>query len=939
MSNYVAGFAQAKQATDRASKSAQEAAARFEAQNQSMTKLGTGLLAMGTLAAVGVGLAIAKYAEFDEAIAKVSATGADATNNIEALREAALDAGARTVFSATEAANAIEELAKAGVDAKEILDGGLDGALALAAAGGLDVADAASIAATALNTFNLEGADMAHVADLLAAGAGKAMGDVSDLGAALNQSALLAKSTGLSIDETTAALSAFASQGLLGSDAGTSFKAMLQRLTPQSAEAQEEMDRLGISAYDAAGKFIGLEEFSGNLATSLAGLTDEQRNATLATIFGSDAVRAATVLYEEGADGIAKWENKVNDSGYAAETAAKRLDNLKGDVEQLGGAFDTALIRSGSAADGVLRLSVQTLTDLVNIYNSAPLPVQQTALALGALAAAGLLVTGAFLVAIPKVAEFQIALATLRTSNIPGVAAAAVGAQTAVTKMGGAMSSAARFLVGPWGIALAAAAVGVSLLTKMIEAGQTSSNEFANALKRAATGAELLALATKSDGATTALFGDYADALKDLPGLLDKSTAAADQFLGFMNLSTNELGAVDALDRLGKSLGTLAAEDLPAAQKGFRAIATQYDLTTKQQGKLLRTMPAYEEALKAQATQLGVNVTSSDKAANKTALLELAFGEATPTALEAADAYLAAADQAAGLNDEVTGLVDAINKANGIGIDAVSANIAYQDALSKVAEQIANVRAGTEGYAAGLDVATQAGRDNYNVLLDQAEGGQAAADAQFALDGNTKNYVAALQANRDKVLQNARDLGATDAQVQYLSDHIVAMPNQKQIDIIADTWTAQRQIDAFIANTNARVATITVNATNPAIGFGLGDGHATGGAIYGPGTGTSDSIFARLSNGEHVLTAADVAAMGGQASVYAWRRTLHGMPAYADGGHVQPQYVTGGGSSGRSAAGATFNSTVQIVPQPGKSVWQQSLEASRWVRYSFGYGG
>ena len=77
------------------------------------------------------------------------------------------------------------------------------------------MADAAGIAATALKTFKLEGEDMAHVADLLAAGAGKAMGDVTDLSAALNQSALVANATGLSIEETTAGLAAFASQGLL----------------------------------------------------------------------------------------------------------------------------------------------------------------------------------------------------------------------------------------------------------------------------------------------------------------------------------------------------------------------------------------------------------------------------------------------------------------------------------------------------------------------------------------------------------------------------------------------------------------------------------------------------------------------------------------------------------------------------------------------------
>ena len=143
----------------------------------------------------------------------------------------------------------------------------------------------------------------------------------------------MASLTGLSIEETTGALAAFASAGLIGSDAGTSFKSMLQRLTPQSLEAKNLMDELGISAYDAGGNFVGLEGFAGNLQAALKDLTPEQRNSALATIFGSDAVRAASVIYEEGAAGVASWTAAVDDSGFAAEQASAKLDNLKGDYE------------------------------------------------------------------------------------------------------------------------------------------------------------------------------------------------------------------------------------------------------------------------------------------------------------------------------------------------------------------------------------------------------------------------------------------------------------------------------------------------------------------------------------------------------------------------------------------------------------------------------
>lgn len=337
--------------------------------NSGLTSLGKTSGRVALAAGAGLGAAIAKAADFDSAMSNVEAATHESAANMELLRKAALKAGADTVFSATESASAIEELSKAGVATTDILDGGLSGALDLAAAGGLDVAEAAETAASAMTQFSLSGDKVPHIADLLAAGAGKAQGSVHDLGMALGQTGLVAAQTGLSIEETTGGLAAFASAGLTGSDAGTSFKTMLLALTPTSKTAQAAMDGIGFSAFDAQGKFIGLEGVAGKLRAGLANMSAEQRNATLKQIFGNDAVRAANVLYEQGATGIAEWTNKVNDTGYAADTAATRLDNLRGDVEQLKGSLETALIGTGEGAQGPLRSLTQNLTKVVNAYN------------------------------------------------------------------------------------------------------------------------------------------------------------------------------------------------------------------------------------------------------------------------------------------------------------------------------------------------------------------------------------------------------------------------------------------------------------------------------------------------------------------------------------------------------------------------------------------
>jgi TP901 family phage tail tape measure protein len=176
------------------------------------------------------GYAIKAAADFDKSMSQVRAATHASTQDMDALRKAALQAGKDTQYSATQAADGITELAKAGVSTTDILGGGLKGALNLAAAGQLDVGEAAETAATAMTQFGLSGKQVPHIADLLAAAAGKAQGSVHDMGYALKQSGLVASQFGLSVEDTTGTLAAFASAGLIGSDAGTSFKTMLLSL-------------------------------------------------------------------------------------------------------------------------------------------------------------------------------------------------------------------------------------------------------------------------------------------------------------------------------------------------------------------------------------------------------------------------------------------------------------------------------------------------------------------------------------------------------------------------------------------------------------------------------------------------------------------------------------------------------------------------------------
>lgn len=816
----IAGYKQGMLEAARSTREVGSEAEKLAQKRQAFEQIGRAGVTAGALLTAGIGVAVKRFADFDQAMSNVEAATHESAAGMASLREAALDAGASTVFSATEAAGAVEELAKAGVSTADILAGGLSASLDLAAAGGLEVSEAAGIAATSLKVFGLEGKDMSHVADLLAAGAGKAMGDVSDLSQALAQGGQVAAATGLSIEETTATLAAFASQGLLGSDAGTSFKTMLQRLTPQSAEAKKRMDELGISAYDASGQFVGMEKFAGNLKSAMSDLTPEARGAAMSIIFGSDAVRAANVLYTEGADGIRDWASAVNDQGYAADTARKRLDNLKGDIEALGGAMDTALISTGGAANDTLRATVQVLTSVVDMYNDLPGPAQAAVLAAGGATAAIALTGGAALLAVPKIAEFKTAL------DITGLGLKTVG-------------------LAAGGTALALG--GVFAIVGALAQAQADARARAEA---------------------------YADAIAQGEGAAHKfvaeQLAMKDSFL-WMDRGS----AIDNAKKLGISI-----DDVTKAVTGSSAEFAKFKATVEDAGRGNLDAQTAVGQLIEKVEQLRAAQADAADSTRNTADAQKALTDATgrnATSVQtAADAYLDAADQVSALDDKLNSLIDTINKANGVGQDAVTANIDYRDSLAKVDETIARAADGTDGYSATLDLSTQAGRNNMDMLVSLSKNAQDAADAQYALDGNTDAYRATLEAGRQALIDRAEQLGYNAEQAGALADQIFRIPSETQWKAIAETALAAQQIDGFIRDYSGRtiplyVTTMTDSGGNRPLNVGM---YADGGPIFGPGGPRDDRVPALLSNGEHVLTAKEVQAAGGHGAIYEMRRAL-----------------------------------------------------------------
>lgn len=320
----------------------------------------------------GITDTVSAAAEFEQKMSNIKAVTGSSAETMKQFNDAAIQAGAETAFSASEAADAIAELSKAGVSTSDILNGGLTGALNLATAGELELKDAAEIASTALNAFKNDNLTVIDAANQLAGAANASATDVGELKYGLSAVSAVASGMGMSFRDTTDALAVFAQNGLKGSDAGTSLKTMLQNLQPSTDKAAAKMEELGIITedgsnqfYDASGKVKSFAEVSEILKTQLSGLTSAQQQAALKTMFGTDAVRAATIAMKEGAAGANEMQSAISKVS-AADVAKEKLNNLNGAVEGLSGSFETLQIKIGTSLLPMLTLVVQAVDKFVD---------------------------------------------------------------------------------------------------------------------------------------------------------------------------------------------------------------------------------------------------------------------------------------------------------------------------------------------------------------------------------------------------------------------------------------------------------------------------------------------------------------------------------------------------------------------------------------------
>lgn len=763
----MADTASYEAAMTRAGSTAKTVASGMEHTGRKSALIASGMTAAG-LAVAAFGVAAVKMAaDFDQQMSTVQANTGATSAQMDQLRAAAIEAGASTVYSASDSADAINDLGKAGMSVTDILTGGLSGALNLAASDGMAVGDAAEYMANALSMFHLKGSQASQVADTLAAGAGKAVGNVSDFGEALNNCGAQANSFGMNVQETTGVLALFAQNGTIGAEAGTQLNSMLMKLAAPSTEAANTMKELGISAYDAQGHFVGMANFAGQLQKAEKNLTDEQRNQANATIFGSYAIKAANYLYEAGESGVNKWTKAVSESGYAAEQAAAKNNNLKGDLENLSGSMESLMISVGEGAQGPLRKMVQGLDTLVDSFAGLPSGAQQTIVVMASLAgvfgavhkAAGNLngstsrMANNIGLAIDPIQRVKTALGSAQTAfqmfkassmsaseqmEAFGTSASKAQLKTAGFKAVG--SSVMSLLGGPWGIALTVAGAALSAFISQQQKAKAASEQLESALE------------SGSDVAS-----EIAGAYQDMSGGGVKLTTWLDDAgISLTDMTSAAMGNEAALKRVNKQIKEI---DKPGIG-GTAAAAIKKAL--KEESK------AYDDAAK--------KANEKSKAAKNAVDAD---GKSASAAKEAASANKELGSSASDASSQIDDLVQAL-----FGLE--SGNLTADQAVDQLNQKIGELSDtckdnGVVFDQSGnlLDRFSEKGTKTKQALEDIASSAQNAAE-KILKQGESTGFSSGEIERANGVLQDARDAIIRQAEASGMSEQAA--------NALADRW-------------------------------------------------------------------------------------------------------------------------------------------------------
>lgn len=349
----------------------------FNKIKQSLTGIGSGMLmgtSAGMLGTAGIGFgayeSIKQYGEFEQQMSAVGAISGAVGEDFEALTKKAMQMGADTKFSAKEAADALMYMGMAGWNTQEMLNG-LEGTMYLAAASNEDLGLVSDIVTDSMSAFGLKAEQAGHFADVLAATATKSNTDVAKMGYTFKYVAPLAGALGYTIEDASIAIGTMADSGIKGEQAGTALRSLLTRMASPTKQSAAAMSQLGVSLTDASGNIKPFRVVLEDLRKSFAGLSKDQQAQYASMLSGQEGMSGLLAIVNAAPEKYQALTQAIdNANGAAKRMADRRQDNLFGDLEALGGDWDSFIMNlmKGDNIAGI-RSFVQEVDKLLSHFS------------------------------------------------------------------------------------------------------------------------------------------------------------------------------------------------------------------------------------------------------------------------------------------------------------------------------------------------------------------------------------------------------------------------------------------------------------------------------------------------------------------------------------------------------------------------------------------
>lgn len=333
-----------------------------------------GVKEVGDKAKEAAEYAVEVGSSFEAGMSEVAAISGATGSQLEALTKKAKELGNSTKFSASEAASAFTNMSLAGWSVDQSL-AGIDGVLQLAAASGMDLADASQAVTDNISAFNLQASDASRIADMMAFAQANSSTTAAELAQSYKNCAASMNSAGQDIETTTSMLEILANNGLRGAEAGTAVAAMMRDMTSKMEDGSIAIGDANVKVMDSNGNFRDMTDVLKDVEKATNGMGDAEKQAALLSTFTSDSIKGLNMILNTGVDTTAEYEEKLRSCSGAAEDMADVMqDNLKGKMTELGSAVEGLGIAVYEKFSGPMQAVVESTTKVVSGITDALTP-------------------------------------------------------------------------------------------------------------------------------------------------------------------------------------------------------------------------------------------------------------------------------------------------------------------------------------------------------------------------------------------------------------------------------------------------------------------------------------------------------------------------------------------------------------------------------------